>query len=219
MRSIFPPPESADEEGLVTVGGPLNDKTLLDAYSNGIFPWPISVDLPLAWFSPDPRAVILPQDLRINSSLNKIISKNKFEFKINENFNDVIFRCAQHHHEKSKMGTWITPELMEAYKSLHKEGFSYSAETYLNGDLVGGMYGVCIDQFYSGESMFYDEDNASKFALVSFIQYLESKGIPLFDIQMLTPTTESLGGKYIKRSNFLEKLSSIINEAKPPKFT
>ena len=206
MKSIFPPIDMADQDGLLFVGGEVDEKTLLDAYRRGIFPWPLSIELPLAWFSPDPRAIIIPEELKIGSSLKKTLSKNNFEFRMNTCFEQVIFQCARHHSEKSKFGTWITPQIIDGYRNLHQKGHAYSAETFLNGELVGGMYGVCINNFFSGESMYYQKDNASKFALVSFIQEIQKKKAPFFDIQMLTPTTKSLGGKYIARSEFLELL-------------
>ena len=206
MKSIFPDPNLATEEGLLTVGGFITPEILIDAYSNGIFPWPVSVDLPLAWFSPDPRGVIDLGEFNPSKSLIKSIKQSDFEFSFNRNFEQVIKKCAKHHSRNFSEETWITPEIIEGYISLFKYGNAYSAEAYLDGELVGGLYGVHIGRYFSGESMFYEKDNASKFALMELLKILKKKSHSFFDTQMVTPITERFGAKEIPRKEFLSLL-------------
>lgn len=201
----FPPVEESDEHGLLAVGGDLEVDSLLLAYSRGIFPWPISDEYPLAWFSPDPRGILAFDKLHLAKSFRKFLKKNPYEVKFNTNFEAVIMNCARVK-RNDQASTWITQDIINAYIELHKLGFAYSIETYLEDRLVGGVYGVCINRFYSGESMFHLEDNASKVALVSLMYMLKQRDIGWLDTQMVTPVVESLGGVEIPRDIFLKML-------------
>lgn len=206
----FPPIHQADENGLLAVGGDLEVQSLLKAYQNGIFPWPISEDFPLAWFAPDPRGVIDFDDFHISRSFKKFLNKTKMTVEFNQNFENVIINCSLAN-RKDQAGTWITDQIIESYINLHKAGYAYSAETYLIKDgmkrMVGGLYGTCISQFFSGESMYHIEDNASKLALYMLIEKLKSMGINWLDTQMVTPVVQGMGGKEIDRSEFMKRLS------------
>ncbi len=201
----FPPVETADEHGLLALGGDLELESLLLAYSKGIFPWPISKEYPLAWFSPDPRGILAFEKLHMGKTLRKFLKNNPYEIKFNTNFEAVIMNCAQVPRSDNQ-GTWITEDIINGYINLYKQGFAYSVETYLDERLVGGVYGVCINKFYSGESMFHIEDNASKVALVSLLYQLHQQGIGWIDTQMVTPVVESLGGVAIARETYLKML-------------
>lgn len=201
----FPPIDSADEQGLLALGGDLEVDSLLLAYSCGIFPWPISKEYPLAWFSPDPRGILAFDNLHLGKSFRKFLKKNPYEIKFNTNFEAVIMSCAQvKRHDQAS--TWISQQIIDAYINLHQQGYAYSIETYLEERLVGGVYGVCINRFYSGESMFHLEENASKVALVSLLYLLKQRDIGWLDTQMVTPVVESLGGVEIPRDTFLKML-------------
>jgi leucyl/phenylalanyl-tRNA---protein transferase len=201
----FPPIDSADEHGLLALGGDLDIDSLLLAYSQGIFPWPISEEYPLAWFSPDPRGILAFDRLHLSTSFKKFLKKNPYEVRFNTDFKSVITKCSEVK-RPDNAGTWITEDIIEAYINLHHEGYAYSVETYLEDRLVGGVYGVCINRFYSGESMFHLEDNASKVALVSLLYKLKQQDIGWIDTQMVTPVVESLGGVGIPRETYLKML-------------
>lgn len=209
----FPPVDVADENGLLAIGGDMEVESLLLAYSRGIFPWPISEDYPLAWFSPDPRGILELDKLHIPRRLDRSLKNSRFIFKINENFERVIHNCAIAR-RKGQPDTWITDDVINSYIAFHRAGFAYSAETYLDDQLVGGVYGVCINGFVSGESMFFKENNASKFALIKLCQYLQGQGVGWLDTQMVTPIVESLGGGEISRNDFLKRLDDAL-EANP----
>ena len=210
----FPSTEEADEYGLLAIGGDLEVSSLLLAYSQGIFPWPISDEFPLAWFSPDPRGVLDYQDFHISTSLKKILKSDQFEVRFNTNFKEVIDQCAKVP-RKSQQGTWITPQIINAFIQLHKSGHAYSVEVYNNQtqQLVGGLYGTCIGNTYSGESMFHLESNASKVALAYLMEKLHAHGINWLDTQMVTPVVESMGGKEIPRKEFIKRIK--LNQKKP----
>ena len=208
----FPPVELADKNGLLAIGGDLEPSSLLLAYSKGIFPWPISEQAPLAWFSPDPRGVIFYDDLRVSTSLKKLLRKNPFEVKINNDFEEIIHQCAKVK-RPGQTGTWITKEIINAYIALHRAGHAYCIGSYQDGQLVGGIYGVNIGRFVSGESMFFTQSNASKIALISLMEYLKSRQVEWLDTQMITPVVQDLGGKEIPRKQFLELLNSSLYTA------
>lgn len=201
----FPPVESADEHGLIALGGDLELESLLLAYSQGIFPWPISEEYPLAWFSPDPRGILAFDNLHLSKSFRKFLKKNPYDVRFNTNFEAVIMNCAKVARREQE-STWITQDIINAYIELHRAGYAYSIETYLNDVLVGGVYGVCINRFYSGESMFHTADNASKVALVSLLYLLKQRDIGWLDTQMVTPVVETLGGLEIPRETYLKML-------------
>ena len=205
-RIVFPPVETATEDGLVAIGGDLEVDTLITAYHQGIFPWPISLDYPLAWFSPDPRGIIELGEVHLSKSFTKFLKKNPYQVTFNQAFDKVIDQCARTY-RKNQPSTWITPDIIEGYEKLFKQELAYSVEIWQGTELVAGLYGVCMGDFVSGESMFTKEDNASKYALYSLILRLKDKGIHWLDTQMVTPVVEGFGGKYISRPEFLQMLS------------
>ena len=205
----FPPLEQADEHGLLALGGDLELESLLLAYTRGIFPWPISEEYPLAWFSPDPRGILAFDKLHLSKSLRKFLKKNPYEIRFNTNFEAVIMNCARVPRSDNQ-GTWITQDIIDSYINLHRHGFAYCVETYLDNNLVGGVYGVCINRFYSGESMFHTANNASKVALIALLYQLKQKDIGWLDTQMVTPVVESLGGVEITRETYLKMLAVSI---------
>ena len=207
-KIVFPPIEEATEDGLVAIGGDLETDTLITAYRQGIFPWPVSIELPLAWFSPDPRGVIFTDEIHVPKSFEKFLKKSPFRVTFNQKIRDVILECARVP-RKNQPGTWITPDIISGYEKLFKENLAYCVEVWKDEELVGGLYGVCMGEFFSGESMFMKEDNASKVALWSILQLLKSRGIRFLDTQMVTPVVEAFGGKYIERDEFLDMLEEL----------
>jgi leucyl/phenylalanyl-tRNA--protein transferase len=203
----FPPLNTADENGLLGIGGDFDLESLVLAYSHGIFPWPINDEFPLAWFSPDPRGILRFSDLHVSKSLKKFLKNNPYTITFNQDFRAVIMNCAGVK-RKDNQGTWITNELMEAYINLFNNQLAYSVEVYLGEKMVGGLYGVWLSNFVSAESMFHLEDNASKVAIVFLMNKLYELDIDWIDTQMLTPAVEQMGGIYITRSEFIEKLQS-----------
>lgn len=212
-KIIFPPVETANEDGLVAVGGDFELDTIISAYKNGIFPWPLSsyplnLNMPNTWFAPDPRGLLEFKNLHVSTSFKKFLKKNIFEIRFNTSFEEVIENCAAMK-RKDQPGTWITPALKEAYIKLYHAGFAYSAEAWREGELVGGLYGVNIGTFFSGESMFTHEDNAGKTALYGLIQSLQEKQICWLDTQMVTEVVKQFGGKYTSRSHFMKLLKAV----------
>ena len=204
--SEFPPVSDADEDGLLAFGGDLEVESLLLAYRSGIFPWPIDKNV-LAWFSPPQRAVLFIDEFHISHSLKKDARKPAWRYSMNDHFEEVIELCAKAKNRKKQRGTWITPQMITAYKELFQAGYAFSAECHYNGVLAGGIYGTSIDGNYAGESMFYNQDNASKLALSFLIEQLKSIGVLWIDFQVLNPFTESLGAREIQRSEFLKLLT------------
>ncbi len=203
-RLIFPPPETASPEGLVAVGGSLTVPALLAAYQRGIFPWPHE-GYPMLWFSPDPRGIIEFNELHVPTSLKKFMRKMPWEFRMNTCFRDVMSACRDQT-RPGQDGTWIYDGMIDSYEELFKKGHVLSGEVFEGGELIGGIYGVWIRGIFSGESMFFRKSNASKVALLMMIDWLKNRGCGWMDIQMVTPTTEQLGGKYISRSDYLKLL-------------
>ena len=214
MRKIvFPDVETANEDGLVAIGGDLEVDTLIEAYRHGIFPWPLSSwplndGLPHTWFSPDPRGTLDFDELHVSKSFIKFLKKTPFHVTFNQAFDQVIRHCAKMP-RKDQPGTWITPDIITAYEKLFAEDLAYSVEVWEGKRLVGGLYGVVMGDFLSGESMFTVEDNASKQGFYTLISHLESKGIHWIDTQMVTPVVEQFGGKYISRPDFLRRLQAV----------
>jgi len=206
----FPPLEYALSEpnGLLAVGGDLSPQRLISAYKNGIFPW-FSEHDPLLWWSPDPRAVINIPNLNINRTLTKFLKKSPFTVTLNKNFNEVIAYCSDAPFRRD--GTWILPAMLQAYQNLHQLGYAHSIEVWQEQTLVGGLYGVAINGFFSGESMFYLKSNASKVALVYLAKHLKSANINIIDCQLLNPFLESMGCKEISRENFVKLKDEAIN--------
>lgn len=202
----FPEPSSAFADGLLAFGGDLSTERLLLAYKNGIFPW-YSEDEPILWWSPDPRMVLFPEELKVSKSMKQIINKKAFSTSINKNFEAVIDACAKIKRDEQS-GTWITPEMKEAYTQLHQKGYAYSVEVWHDNDLVGGLYGIWLKekQVFCGESMFSKLSNASKYGFIFWVNYLQSYGVRLIDCQVYTTHLESLGAREISREAFLSFL-------------
>jgi len=199
----FPPLEHAltDPNGLLAIGGDLSTQRLINAYKNGIFPW-FSENDPLMWWSPTPRAIINISDLKINKTLKKFLKKTPFTVSLNKDFAQVINYCSDAPFRKE--GTWILPPMQQAYQELHQQGIAHSIEVWDQQELVGGLYGVAINGFFSGESMFYTQSNASKVALVYLAEHLKNAGISFIDCQMLNPFLESMGCIEISREKFVK---------------
>lgn len=219
----FPPLSQALSEpnGLIAIGGDLSAMRLLSAYKQGIFPW-FSEGEPIMWWSPNPRMVLYPDELKISKSLAKIL-KNKavnkslnkiYETRINTAFHGTITACSstpRFDKEGDQAGTWISPDMIAAYCELHAQGYAISSETWLNGELVGGCYGVKIGRMFYGESMFYSQPNASKIAFVHLVEYLNHQQVGMIDCQMKTPLLSSFGGREISRDDFMQTLSKLVN--------
>ena len=204
----FPPVDEAIPDGLLAVGGDLGADRLLLAYRSGIFPW-YNEDEPPMWWSPDPRFVLFPDELKVSKSMRQVIRKNEFEFRINTAFGQVIDHCSWVA-RKGQPGTWISGDIKEAYTMLHGLGYTYSGEAWRNGMLVGGLYGVLLGNVFFGESMFSLESNASKYAFISMVQALKAKGVGLIDCQVHTAHLESLGARMISRNFFLQLLDGLV---------
>ncbi len=209
----FPPPESADREGLVSVGGRLTPTWLLAAYRQGIFPWPLLLPdgYALAWFSPDPRVVLPWESLHISRRLARRLRRGEFTFTCDQAFADVIDACAAP--RRSDHLTWITPELRRAYRAFHELGYAHSIEVWQGGSLVGGLYGVAIGRYFSGESMFHRVRDASKAAVVALSAHLHRRGFTLFDIQQATPHMIAMGAVAVPRSRFLREVRVATRES------
>lgn len=205
-RFEFPSPESADQQGIVAVGGDLNPKRVLLAYQQGIFPWFEQDDF-LIWWSPDPRMVLYLEDLKISKSMRQLLRKNPFEVTFNKAFTEVVEACAKVK-RFGQTGTWITPGLMNAYKELHEQGDAFSVEVWQEGVLVGGLYGIDVDPVFCGESMFSKVSNASKVALIYLVRELKKQHYTLIDCQVPTAHLASMGAVAIARSTFLNHLKN-----------
>lgn len=203
----FPPVSEALGDGLLAIGGDLKPERLILAYKNGIFPW-YDGDLPL-WWNPNPRFVLFPEELVVSKSMKNTINQQKFVFTINQAFEEVIDNCKKIE-RKNQDGTWINEDVKTAYIQLHKMGYAHSAETWLNNQLVGGLYGIKMGRIFFGESMFAKESNASKFALIHYVQQLQTEGIALIDCQVYTEHLESLGAKMIMREQFMQLIEHLI---------
>jgi leucyl/phenylalanyl-tRNA---protein transferase len=232
----FPPPTASTVEGLLCVGGRLSSEWLLDAYSHGIFPWPMWDDQPIAWWSPDPRAVIELDGLRISRRLRRTLQSRKFHVTCDRDFAGVIRACATV--DDRENNTWLTPLMIAAYCRMHALGYAHSIEVWVTDPndadarhsaakptdlaqvsvtkskegarLVGGTYGIAIGGLFAAESMFHAERDASKVALAHLVSHLRVRGYELLDIQQLTPHTESLGATEISKSEYLRRLVKAI---------
>ncbi len=211
----FPPVELASPEGLLAVGGDLRAERLLEAYRHGIFPW-YNPGQPILWWSPDPRAVLFPAKLRVARSLHKTLRQKKFEVTLDTAFRDVISACAQPRNGRAGPGTWITPEMIEAYCVLHERGFAHSAESWRDGKLAGGVYGVALGNAFFGESMFSRETDASKVAFVHLVRQLEHWGYAFVDCQLPSAHLFSLGAEEIRRRDFMARLERALEQPDRP---
>ena len=211
----FPPVEQAatDPNGLLAAGGDLSVARLVEAYSSGIFPW-FNEDQPILWWSPDPRMVLLPAELKVSRSLAKTLRNSRFEIRADTAFREVILSCRMPRPDQA--GTWITAPMVEAYCGLHRASMAHSVETWMDGELVGGLYGVALGRAFFGESMFMRATNASKVALVTLVRQLERWGFGLVDCQMNTAHLASFGAREIPRADFTRRLRELIHYPSVP---
>jgi len=207
-RLWFPAVTEANEDGLLAIGGNLSTDRILLAYKKGIFPW-YDGDIPL-WWSPNPRFVLFPDQLKVSKSMNALIKKDAFRFTINTCFKEVITAC-QNTKRKNQDGTWINDDIISTYTELHHAGFAHSAEVWIENKLIGGLYGIWIGKLFFGESMFSHKSNASKYAFIKWVDYLQQNGVVLIDCQVYTEHLESLGAIMIDRNYFLDILSAGID--------
>ena len=205
----FPPVHLAEHDGLLAMGGDLSAERLLLAYRSGIFPW--YEEEPILWWSPDPRFVLFPSELKINKSIKPLLKRNEFDFTINKAFKAVIVQCKKID-RPGQDGTWITDEVEKAYLKMHELGHAHSAEVWKDGELVGGFYGIKLGKVFFGESMFSKVSNASRYAFIKYIEQLKQEGIELIDCQVYTEYLESFGARMIEGKEFTALLKELIPE-------
>ncbi|MCB4812004.1 leucyl/phenylalanyl-tRNA--protein transferase [Methylovorus menthalis] len=210
LDSPFPAADCAlaEPNGLLAIGGDLSAERLLSAYQQGIFPW-FSEGEPVLWWSPNPRMVLFPDELNVSRSLEKRLRKPDYEVRYNTRFLEVMRRCAEIPRAHQE-GTWITEEIVAGYHALHQTGHAMSAETWMDGELVGGLYGVRLGCMFYGESMFHARTDASKIAFVHLVRDLQRQGVRMIDCQMKTAHLASLGAREIPRAEFLSRLTGLI---------
>jgi len=204
----FPDPRTADADGLLAAGGDLSPEALITAYSLGIFPW-YNIGSPILWWSPDPRLVLFPNKFKISKSLSQRIKSTKYSMSVDTDFEGVIRHCAQVKRDDQD-GTWITPEMTDAYINLHHAGIAHSFETYYNSKLVGGLYGVSLGRAFFGESMFYLMSDASKIALYYLVDWVRKNHFLFIDAQQSTAHLKSMGAEEISRDRFLKLLAAAL---------
>lgn len=209
-KLVFPSPELASSEGILAVGGDLSPERLILAYEMGIFPW-FNMDDPILWWSPDPRFVLFPENLKVAKSMRPYFNQNKFRVTFDQNFEAVIKSCRKPRQSQG-FGSWITEEMLEAYLKMHELGYAHSVEVWQEGKLAGGLYGIALGKCFYGESMFTNVKNASKFGFITLVRVLEKMGFWLIDCQQQTKHLRSLGAKAIPRSKFLEILKKNKSE-------
>lgn len=197
---IFPHPSQASPEGIVAVGGELSLELIQEAYANGIFPWPHD-GLPLLWFSPDPRGILIFEKLHVPRSLKKEMKKNSYTFTVSQDFQGVIKACETA--DRGGQGTWITPEMRKAYIELFEKGGALSVECWEGPTLVGGIYGVLSKNYFSAESMFFVRSNCGKMCFVKLVEHLQCLGHTWMDVQMVTEVVGNFGAELIHREKFL----------------
>ncbi len=207
----FPPLKYALSEpnGLLAYGGDLTAQRLISAYTQGIFPW-FNKNEPPMWWSPNPRAIIQTKHIRINRTLRKALKKSPYKITLNTNFKQVNHLCANAPFRNE--ATWIIPEMQAAYVNLHKLGYAHSIEVWQDNEIVGGLYGVAINGFFSGESMFYKKSNASKVALIALSQLLDKLSVEFIDCQLLNPFLQDMGAIEISRSDFITLKQAAITK-------
>jgi leucyl/phenylalanyl-tRNA--protein transferase len=210
----FPDIETAlaDPNGLLAAGDDLSAERLLAAYRRGIFPW-FSAGQPVLWWSPAPRMVLFPAELKVSRSLAKVLRNSAYEIRFDTVFQDVMRACAAP--RPGQHGTWITDDMVNAYARLHSLGYAHSVETWVEGELAGGLYGIAIGGMFYGESMFMRRRDASKIALVQLVRQLATRGFGMIDCQMRTGHLASLGGREIPRPEFSQRLAELINYPLP----
>ncbi|MGZ8518355.1 MAG: leucyl/phenylalanyl-tRNA--protein transferase [Chitinophagaceae bacterium] len=203
----FPPAHLAESDGLLAMGGDLSPERLLLAYRSGIFPW--YEEEPILWWSPDPRFVLFPGELKISRSIRPLLNRNEFAFTINKAFKEVIAQCKKID-RPGQYGTWITDEVENAFLKMHKLGYAHSAEAWKNNELVGGFYGVRLGKIFFGESMFSKLSNASRYAFIKYVEQLKQEGVELIDCQVYTEYLESFGARMIPGKEFTQLLKKWI---------
>jgi leucyl/phenylalanyl-tRNA--protein transferase len=208
---VFPPVELAEPEGVLAIGGDLSVERLVVAYRSGIFPW-YERGGPILWWSPDPRSVLFPDELRVTKRLARTIRSGRFEVRRDTAFERVIRACAEVV-RPGEDGTWITPEMQAAYGRLHALGLAHSVETWREGRLVGGVYGVRMGRTFCGESMFHVETDASKVALAGLVDWMREAGMTLLDTQVANDHVLSMGAREIPRSEYLARLDAGCRKA------
>lgn len=213
-RIAFPHPERADPCGLLAVGGDLSPARLLLGYSRGIFPW-YSDGEPILWWSPDPRLALFPEELHVPRSLRRVLNRGRYAITLDTAFPAVIRACARVPRPQ-RAGTWLTPEMVRAYETLHRMGRAHSVEAWQDGELAGGLYGVALGRVFFGESMFHRAPDASKACLVRLVELLQGWGFTLLDCQQTTPHMQRFGAREIPRSEFLQRLESAVLEGRGP---
>jgi leucyl/phenylalanyl-tRNA--protein transferase len=210
-NTVFPPPDYADPSGLIAVGGDLSSERLLEAYRVGIFPW-YSDDQPILWWSPDPRFILELEEFKISRSLKRTLKREIFRVTFDRVFEEVIDACSSVPREGQR-GTWITEEMRDAYVKLHGLGYAHSVEAWLEGKLVGGLYGVSLGKAFFGESMYHITTDASKVALATLVEKLKKWGFHFIDSQMTTEHMMRFGAKEIPRRIFLKRLQSALRHS------
>jgi leucyl/phenylalanyl-tRNA---protein transferase len=212
--SFFPPIDAAldDPNGLLAAGGDLSPERLLAAYRHGIFPW-YNGGQPILWWSPNPRMVLFIDEFKLQRSLRKVVRQHRFEIRADTAFRQVMTGCAEPRNGQS--GTWITPQVIDAYAALHQQGHAHSIESWRDGKLVGGLYGVAVGRMFYGESMFARESDASKVALVKLVAMLERMDMPLIDCQQETDHLARFGARPITRRVFAGWLTRLVETPAP----
>ena len=211
---VFPDPADAEASGLLGVGGDLTPERLLLGYASGIFPW-FNDDNPILWWSPDPRMVLLTDELHVPRSLAKIVRRNVYQIRLDTAFSEVVRHCGETK-RPALDSTWITEGMAGAYQRLFELGFAHSVEAWQDGVLVGGLYGVAVGRFFSGESMFAHQPDASKVAFVHLVTQLKRWGFPLVDCQIHTAHLDRFGGREIPRADYLARLTPLVNGPSRP---
>lgn len=209
--NTFPNPSLSNEDGILAVGGDLSPERLLEAYKIGLFPW-FNPEDPILWWCPDPRFVLYLEDLKVSKSMKPYLNQNKFTYSMDLAFEEVMRKCGSVKRNKQE-GTWISPAMIEGYCELHRQGLAHSVEVYQNDQLIGGLYGVSVGKIFFGESMFATVANASKYALIKLVEFLQKKGFWLIDCQQETAHLASMGAKGISRTDFLKVIDR--NKAEP----
>ncbi len=202
---VFPPVDTAEPDGLLALTRDLTPERIIAAYARGIFPW-YEQDGLFFWYSPHPRMVLFPTELRVHKSMRSIFNQNKFCYTLDTAFEQVIEGCA-HSLRKSQSGTWISPRFIEVYTALHREGLAHSVEVWQGNALVGGLYGISLGRVFFGESMFTRISNASKAGFIALVRALEQSGFDLVDCQQASAHLKSLGGRTISRAEFAQLLA------------
>ena len=207
---IFPDPSNANPEGLLAYGGNLEPETIIQAYTQGIFPW-YDESSPIMWWSPDPRMVLFPKEMKISNSLKHTLNSRKYKCSFDQSFKEVISQCARVSRAGQK-GTWITSEMQKAYLKLHKMGLAHSVETWKNDQLIGGLYGISLGSAFFGESMFHHMPDASKVALYYLNEHIKKWNFDFIDAQTPTSHLKSMGAKEISRDKFLNLLGKSMKK-------